>query len=122
MKYKLSFCKIKQLSENIFETIADVDIVLDKNCADESWAFWNNLRDRPFGLLVNCQNRHSHSFEGSRDIGTHPLQQKTAILLNNPEQEREMKTAMEIKRIVGKEISHQFFSNEAKAIKWLSDV
>jgi hypothetical protein len=83
MKYQLSYCDIEQLSDNVFETIAKKGITLDKKCADESWIFWQHLRDKPFGLLINCEIPFHYSFEGAREIGKHPLQQKTAILLNN---------------------------------------
>ena len=122
MKYHLSFCDIEQLSHNVFETIAKNGIVLDKDCANESWIFWQHLRDKPFGLLVNCQNSYSHSFEGSRQIGRHPLQQKTAILLNNDALEAEMKTVIEIKKMTENYTQHQIFSDRDEAIKWLSDV
>lgn len=122
MKHHLSFCIIEQLSHNVFETIAIKNAVINKNCADESWIFWHHLRDKPFGLLVNCQNPYSHSFEGSREIGKHPFQQKTAILMNNNKLILEMKTTMEIKKSTGDGSPHQFFSDRNEAIKWLSDI
>lgn len=123
MKYQLSFCEIEQLSENVFETIAKEGIVLDKNCADEAWNFWNELRDKAFVLLVNCKNKYRHSFRGSREIGRHPLQQKTAILLNNAELEIEMKTVIEIKKLMEENYTqNQFFTDREEAIKWLSDI
>ncbi len=122
MKYQLSFCNIEQLSENVFETIAQENIVLDKKCADESWNFWSNLREKPFGLLVNCKIPFRYSFEGSRDISKHPLQLKTAILIINSQLETEMKASMEIKKSTGDDTPHQFFSNRNEAIKWLSDI
>ena len=122
MKHHLSFCNIEQLSHNVFETVAKKNTVIDKNCANESWIFWHHLRDKPFGLLVNCQNLYSHSFEGSREIGKHPLQQKTAILLNNNELKTELETTIEIKQSTGDDTPHQFFTDRNEAIKWLSDI
>ncbi len=122
MKYKLTNCEIKQLSDNIFEATPREGIVVDKNCVEECGELWNYLRDKPFGLLINCQNQYRHSYSGSREMGKHPLQKKTAILCNNAEQEVEMKTIIEIKKLTENSFNHNFFSDRDKAIKWLSDI
>lgn len=92
MKYTLSFCDIIQIADNIFETIDREGITIDKECADDAWKFWDGLRKKPFGLLVNCKNSYSFSFEGAREIGTHPLQKNTAILVNNATQQKAFET------------------------------
>jgi len=122
MKYQLSFCEINQLFENVFETIPIEGSVINRNCVDECWSFWNKLRKKPFGLLVNCKNEFSFSPEGSLLIWKNPLQRKTAILLNNAEQGNEIKNAIESKKIAGNYIYHQFFTDKKEAIKWLSDI
>jgi hypothetical protein len=122
MRHHLSFCDIEQLSDNVFETIAKNGITLDKKCADENWIFWQHVRDKPFGLLINCKIAFHYSFEGAREIGKHPLQQKTAILLNNDELDTEMKMAIDIKNSTGDDTLHQFFSNRNEAIEWLSEI
>jgi hypothetical protein len=122
MKHHLSFCDIEQLSHNVFETTAKNGITLDKKCADESWIFWQHVRDKPFGLLINCKIAFHYSFEGAREIGKHPLQQKTAILLNNDELDTEMKMTIDIKNSTGDDTPRQFFSNRNEAIEWLSEI
>ncbi|MBU0484943.1 MAG: hypothetical protein KKB30_10570 [Proteobacteria bacterium] len=122
MKYSLSYCDITKISENIFEVVSKEGIVIDKNCAEEAWHFWDGLRKEPFGLLVNTQNSFSHSFEGARDIGLHPLQKKTALLSCNDKQETEFKTALQIKQVTGHNASHKTFRNRNEAIEWLNDL
>jgi len=89
MNYSLSFCEITQLSENIFEAVENEDVVIDGQCVMEAWNFWNQLRTEPFGLLVICSELPL-SFLGAQKIGDHPLQQKTALLLNKVSQERKL--------------------------------
>jgi hypothetical protein len=122
MKYRLSFCEIEQLSVNIFETTPKEGIVLDRKCVDEVWNHWDKIRDKPFGLLVNYKNSYTHSVEGSRYVGKHPLQRKTAILCTKPELKKEIQKAIKIKKMDGNYIYHQVFSDRDEAIKWLSDI
>ena len=119
MKYSLSFCDVYQISDDIFETIDKEGIEIDNNCAEESWDFWDKLRKEPFGLLVNCKNSFSLSFNGDQKIGCHPLQQKTAILVNNSNQRKQIDVMMEIKKSVGHPYHHKVFSEREEAIKWL---
>jgi len=122
MKYRLSFCQIEQLSDNVFETIPKESIVLDKKCVDEIWSHWDKIRDKPFGLLVNAKNRYTHSVEGARYVGKHPLQRKTAILCTNLELKKEIEKVIKIKKMGGNYIYHKVFSKRDEAIKWLSDI
>ena len=122
MKHYLSYCEIEQLSDNVFEVIVKKGIVIDKKCIEEGWNFWTNLRDKPFGLLVNSKNTYTHSFVGSQYVGKHPLQRKTAILCNNPELLLEIERVIEVKKMVGNYIYHRVFTNREEAIEWLSDI
>jgi hypothetical protein len=118
MKYSLSFCEIIQLSKNIFEAIENEDVVIDGQCALESWNFWNQLRIEPFGLLVHCSELPL-SFLGAQKIGDHPLQKKTALLLKKASQEKKIDQAMDIKEVIGTPIRHKVFYDREKALKWL---
>lgn len=122
MKYRLSFCEIEQLSDNVFETIPKEGIVLDKKCVDEVWNHWDKIRENPFGLLVNYKNTYTHSYEGARYVGKHPLQRKTAILCTNHELKEEIQKVIKIKKMEGSYIYHQVFSDRNEALKWLSDI
>jgi len=124
MKYQLSFCEIEQLSDNVFETVVKEGIVLDKNCSDEVCNFWNNLRDKPFGLLVNCKNKYSRSFEGSLEVGKHPLQQKTTYFCNADDRysKEQLKTTLQIIKMTKHSANHKIFSDRDNAINWLSDI
>jgi hypothetical protein len=122
MKYSLSFCDITKISENTYETVGKEGIVLDKECAEEAWNFWDTLCKEPFGLLVNSKNTFSHSFEGAMEIGKHPLQKKTALLVYNDKQTAEFKTALQIKQVTNHYAPHKIFSDREKAIEWLKDL
>jgi hypothetical protein len=122
MKHSLSFCDVFQISENVFEAVAKEGVIIDKKCSEEAWNFWDTLRNEPFGLLVNHETSFSHSFEGSRDIGRHPLQNKTALLTYNNKQEQEFKMALKIIKITGRHSPHKIFNDREKAIEWLNDL
>ena len=122
MNHQLSCCEIEQLSENVFEKIPKPDIVIDRNCANESWIFWHHLRKAPFGLLVNFDDPYYHTSLGSREILTHPLQQKTAILLNNAELETEFKKIVKKKEVAGDYTHYKIFTDRDNAIDWLSAI
>ncbi len=124
MKHQLSFCEIKQLSDNIFEAIPREDIVINKKCIDEYLILVDELRDEPFGLLINCKYPHSRSFKGSRDIGKHPLEQKTAIFYSNGDYGTAIRlnVTRQIKQMTGHSWNHKVFSDRDEAIRWLSDI
>ena len=124
MKYQLSYGEIEQLADNIFEITPKKGIIVYKNIIDEGRDFWNNLRDNPFGLLINCKNKFSRSFEGSRDMGKYPLQQKTAFLFGKDDTEstKQLETTLEIKQMSGVFFYHKVFSDRDEAVKWLSDI
>ncbi len=124
MKYKLTNCDIEQLSENVFEASPKEGIVIDRICLDECATIWNEKRDNPFGLLINCKNSFSFSFEGARDAGQHPLQQKTAFLCNDNADKLEMKLrwTQQVKEMSGIFCNLRAFADREEAIKWLSDI
>lgn len=90
-----------QISDNIFEVIDREGIIIDEKRAEEAWKFWNELRAEPFGVLVNCENSFSISFEGAQEIAKHPLQRKRAVIVDNFRQEQQIKTTMKIKEVLG---------------------
>ncbi len=124
MKYQLTNCEIEQLSDNVFETTPKEGIVMDKKCTSECHDLWDDIRDKPFGLLINCKNSFSLSLDGCRRISKHPLQQKTAIFcVNIVELETKFRTTAQIKENMGHSWdNYRMFSSRDHAIKWLSDV
>ena len=119
-KYALSFCEVTRLSENVYEAVEFEDAVINEQCAVESWDFWEQLRTEPFGLLVRC-NEEPLSFLGSKKIGGHPLQEKTALLLNSASQREKVGVVMDIKKEVGIPIRHRVFFDEKTALEWLAE-
>ncbi len=124
MKYELSKCVVEQLSENIFQVTPHEGIVVDKNYLDEIWKLWDDLRDKQFGVLINCKNQFSRSFEGARDTGKHHLNQKVAFLCKEDDYHTKKHWALtkQIKKMTAGNIHHQFFTDRDEAIKWLSDI
>ena len=124
MKYQLSNCMIKQLSKNVFEIIPKEGIVVDKECVGECWKLWDDKREEPFGLLINCKNHFSQSFEGSRDMAKHPLIQKTVFLCaeEDDHSKKQLSLLLQIKEMSGHYWSHKIFTDRIQALKWLSDI
>ena len=118
MKYSLSFCDITQIAGHIFEVIENENVTIDKECADESWKFWVELRTEPFNLLVHC-SEIPLSFRGAQEIGMHPLHQKIALLINNPGQEQKLEVVMDIKKMIGRPLQYKVFNDREKAMEWL---
>ena len=119
MKYKLSFCEIEQLSDNIFEVTINAGAVIDEKCAEESEIFWKGLRTEPYGLLVNNKNRFSYSFMGAQKIGEHSLERKTAVLVEDPISNSQMSTVFDLKKMVGITENRKVFQDRDEAIKWI---
>ncbi|MDF1553991.1 MAG: hypothetical protein P1P84_13055 [Deferrisomatales bacterium] len=119
MKYKLSFCEIEQLSDNIFEVTINEGVTIDEKCALEAEKFWHDLRKEPYRLLVNNKNKFSYSFMGSQKIGEHSLEQKTAVLVNDPISKYQMMEVLELKNMFGNATNRKVFQDRKEAMKWL---
>ena len=119
MKYELSFCEIEQLSDNIYEVTINEGATIDEKCAEEGRIFWHNLRKEPYGLLVNNKNLFSYSFMGAQKIGDHPLERKTAILIDDKISKDQMSTVMDLKKMAGTVENRKVFQDRDDAIKWL---
>ncbi len=122
MKYKLSFCEIEQLTDNIFEVTINTGTIIDENCAKEAEIFWHDLRKEPYGLLVNNKNKFSYSFMGSQKIGEHSLERKTAVLIENPISRDQMSMVLNLKKMVGNIENRKVFQDKDEAIKWLESL
>jgi len=119
MNYKLSFCEIEQLSDDIYEVTINEGAMIDESCAEEAKTFWHELRTEPYGLLVNNKNQFSYSFVGSQKIGEHSLERKTAILVDNSESKDRMSTVLDLKKMFGNVENKKVFQDRDEAIKWL---
>ena len=119
MKYELSFCEIEQLSDSIFEVTINEGATIDEKFAEEARIFWHGLRKEPYGLLVNNKNRFSYSFMGAQKIGEHPLERKTAVLIDDKISKNQMSTVMDLKKMTGNVENRKVFQDRDEAIKWL---
>ena len=121
MEYCLSFCKIIQISDHLFEIFVDEGINVDGNCAREELEFWTELRTEPFDLLLNCTKSFSYDFAGATEIGKSPLQRRLAVLVYNNIQYSSNSMAIEINRIQMPKKIVQIFSDRESAIAWLDE-
>ena len=119
MRYKLSFCEIEQLSDNIFEVTINDGAIIDEKCAEEAQIFWHDLRKEPYGLLVNNKNRFSYSFMGSKIIGKHSLERKTTVLVDDPISKDQISMVLDLKKMTGTIENRRVFQDRAEAMKWL---
>ena len=119
MKYTLSFCEIKQLSDDIFEVTINEGAIIDDKCALEAQEFWHHLRNDPYRLLVNNKNTFSYSFLGAQKIGDHSLEQKTAIMVGNPVSKEQVLTVKNLKKMAGNWQNRKIFQDREEAIRWL---
>jgi len=119
MKYKLSFCEIEQLSDNIFEVTINEGVIIDEVFALEAEKFWHALIKKPYRLLVNNNNNFSYSFMGSQKIGEHLLEEKTAVLIDDPITEEQLKIVLDLKKMSGNAANRMIFHDRDEAIKWL---
>jgi hypothetical protein len=112
MKYQLFNCEIELLSDNIYETTPKENIVVDQKCLGECWKCWDEQREEPFRLLINCKNCFSFSFEGAKGIGEHPLQQKTAIFCdkNDYQSRGNVRFMLQVKKMTGHFWNHKVFN------------
>lgn len=116
MRYKLSFCEVEQLSENVFEVTVNEGVTIDEKCAKEAELFWQKTRTEPFGILLNNNNNFSFSFLGSKKIGEHALEQKTAVLVSDSTSKDQMSTVHALKKFPP---NRKAFTDREEAIKWL---
>ena len=121
MKYKLSFCEIEQLSDDIFEVTINEGAEIDEKCAEDAQVFWHNLRKKPYNLLVNNNNSFSYSFLGAQKIGYHSLERKTAVLAGNNMSKVQIEIVLDLKEVAGNSENRKVFQDRAEAMKWLEN-
>ena len=119
MNWKLSFCEIEQLSDNIFEVTVNEGHVIDEKSAEEARLFWHNLRKEPYNLLVNNKNNFSYSFIGMQEIASQPLERKTAVLLDEEILIKEISMVVDLEKMLGNVENKKVFQDREEAIKWL---
>ena len=121
MKYRLSFCEIEQLSDDIFEGSINEGAVIDENSAEEARDFWHELRTEPYRLLVNNKNKFSYSFLGAQRIGEHSLEERTAVIVDESALNIYKSTVLRLKKMAGNPENRRVFGDRDAAIKWLEE-
>jgi len=56
---------------------------------------------------------------GAQKIGDHPLEQKTAVLIDDKISKNQMSTVIELKKMAGNAENRKVFQDRDEAIKWL---
>ncbi len=121
MKYRLSFCEIEQLSDDIFAVSINEGAVIDENSAEEARDFWHELRTEPYRLLVNNKNKFSYSFLGAQRIGEHSLEERTAVIVDESALNIYKSTVLRLKKMAGNPENRRVFGDRDAAIKWLEE-
>ncbi|MBK1877132.1 hypothetical protein [Pelagicoccus mobilis] len=121
MEYRLSFCTIIQIKDDLFEVFVDEGVNVDGECAREELEFWTKLRSEPYDLILNCTKSFSYDFRGASEIGKCPFQRRLAVLVYNNVQYSSNSMAIEINMIKMPEKIVQTFSDRDAALAWLAE-
>ena len=118
-EYRLSFCEVIPVSEEITETIVDENIEVDNKMIEEYHEWLAKHHDGNIGLLINKKNHYSYSFDAQLEIGM--IDSIKAIAVIVPDASREIAANSILNMGIRKNISHQVFYNRQKAIHWLEE-
>ncbi len=117
--YRLSFCDVISVSNNITETIVDENIEVDNVMIDEYHQWLTKHHDGDFGLLVNKKNHCSYTFNAQLEIGM--IDRIKAIAVIVPDLTREIAAHSMLNMRIRRNIPFEIFYRRDKAITWLSE-
>ncbi|MDP7593093.1 MAG: hypothetical protein QF552_10460 [Litorilituus sp.] len=80
MKYKLSFCTVNRLSDQIAEVIVNSGIEISIEMVEELEVFFAEYFTQPFGVLINKVNHYYYAFEAKLVIGSHAHLKAIAVV------------------------------------------
>jgi len=117
--YRLSFCDVISVSDNITETIVDENIEVDNVMIDEYHLWLAKHHDGDFGLLVNKKNHYSYTFNAQLEIGM--IDRIKAIAVIVPDLTREIAARSMLNMGIRRNIPFEIFYRRDKAITWLAE-
>ncbi len=118
-QYRLSFCEVIPVSDQITETIVDEDIEVNNVMIAEYHEWLAHHHDGNIGLLINKKNHYSYSFDAQLEIGV--IDKIKAIAVIVPDAAREIAANAILNMGIRRNISHHVFYSRTKAIKWLEE-
>jgi len=115
--FRLSFCDVIAVCNNITETIVDENIEVDNVMIREyhNWLAAHHTTD--FGILVNKKNHYSYSFDAQLEMGM--IDSIKAIAVIVPDMAREIAARSILNMRIRKNISFEIFYKRERAIAWL---
>ena len=117
--YRLSFCNLTPLADNITEVKIDEDIIVDESMVDEFHNWLAQHHNGAFGVLVDKTNHYSYTFEAQLKLGRIENMQAAAILVKDHSAEVATKALMGIKR--RRKIPNSTFYQHDEALEWLQN-
>ena len=118
-EYRLSFCEVIPVTDQITETIVDENIEVTNTMIKEYHAWLAAHHDGDIALLINKKNHYSYSFDAQLEIGV--IDRIKAIAVVVPDASREIAANAILNMGIRKNIAHNVFYNRIKAIRWLED-
>ena len=116
-KYKLSFCEITLLQDDIAEVITNEGVEINLEMVGEYHEFLLNHMKHPFSVLINRLNSYSYTFEAQQHIAT--LEQLNGIAVVSYRKATESTTKSLIAVNNGKSLGIKIFKDRHVALKWL---
>lgn len=116
-EFRLSFCEIVPVSDQITETIVDENIEVNNLMIAEYHDWLEQHHDGAIGLLINKQNHYSYSFDAQLEMGV--IDRIKAIAVVVPDTSREIAANSILNMGMRKNIAHEIFYSRTKAIHWL---
>ncbi len=121
-KYRLSFCNINILTDNIAEVIIDNNIVVTIEMVEEHDDFLCTIFNGDFGVLVNKVNTYSYTLEAKLIMGSIESMKAIASVNYSPDgtqssqdiKDRRSNDSLNLKSFSGYEMGWQ------RAYDWLT--
>jgi len=118
-EYRLSFCDLITVSDNITEIIVDNRIEVINDMILEFHAWLAKHHDDNFCVLINKKHHYSYSFDAQFEVGV--IDKVKAIAVVVPDLKREIAARSTFTMGLRKDISFDIFYRREKAVTWLEE-
>ena len=116
-KYKLSFCEIILLKNDIAEVIVDDGIEINLSMVEEYHTFLLDKMAHPFSLLINKKNSYSYTFEAQLHLATLTQINFMAVIVYTKISEISTKNLVSLPREILWQL--EIFNDRELALTWL---
>ena len=115
--HKLSFCKIKKLSDSIAEVIVHEGKEVDLEMVAEYHQWITENLSAPCGLLINKVNKYAYAFEAQLKIADLPKIRAVAVIAYN---RISAVSSLALTKLPGQEQWNiKMFSDRTDGLEWL---